>query len=674
MSTWIDVPVQDIIGFFTDTIGYFTMVALKMGKIIALLGVGWSLIQMALGTMEGRKFFVGTLSKFIFFFVIMTFYPSAVAGLRHFAIALGKEASPMALNTITTDLADYMKGLERVINDEEGDLRSQIAKHQKIIDDAVAEQTNKSIKWSNTDRTTADYYDSTRQKEQLQKQLSKIDETTAGVRKKIEAIKAVLKPASTTGTTNIATRYYLDLDMKNVAGKSLGYISPNALLRLTVLAAEILYENEWINDVVFNSLSKREQKKVLKDDDSQADFEREVRLGKKELSLIHLPVAALMRMLFVIICCLFMLITSVGCMIQYVMAIIEYFISSSVGLVIVPCMLFDGLNDMAQKVLPMLLAQALKLTMITMCMMFNVYTYLKMMMTVVEGHTAFGFTQFTYILFTSFLTFVLVVNAPKLATTILTGQPQMSMGEFMQAAGAIAAGYRGADYAFHTGANALSGTLRFGANRAGDLWAMGGAAKRGWNAEGGGALGAAHAFGSAIGEMGSRTGKRIRAGVSNFVHNGVGHGGRGRGYGGGGSGGGTADIMSAGNQDKVNAQNLGSSDSNVNGLSNIRDANNNPIKEKDQNPAAIGAMNYADARTNSGNNMGFIDYLKTQYNTAAGKEAKSLDFRPLSKHEYYNKDGIPVFKRYTKILPENQGPAQPPRWQQRKKELDDYDY
>ena len=638
MGTWIDVPVQDIIGFFTDTIGYFTMVALKMGKVIALLGVAWSLIQMAFGTMDGRKVFVGMMTKFMLFFVIMTFYPSMTAGLRKFAVSLGKEASPMALDTVTNSLASYMKSLQRIINEEDGDLNNAIAEKEKLISQIKEEHSAKSTYWDNADRLTAQYYSAERELEQLKKQKDKINENTAGLRRKIEAISTVLK---TDAGTDMTAKYALDLDMKDSAGKSRGYISPNALLRMTTLAADIMRENEWMNDVMLNAYySEKEQSKMS--DEDMAKFEREVRLGKKKLTILNLPLSALDRYVLVLGCCLFMILTSIGCMGQYIMAIVEYFITSSVGSVIVPCMLFDGLNDMAQRVLPMLFAQALKLTMITMCMMFNVFTYLKMTMTVVENNAAFGLTQLVYVIFTSFLTFVLTVNAPKLATTILTGQPQMSLGEFMQAAGAIVAGTAVASHGAQMAGNVSAGVARFGANRLGDGAAMLGAAKRGWDAEGGGAKGLAHAGLSAMGEGASRTGKRVRAAASNFVHTGRVGGGSGRGFGGGGSGGGTADIMSAGNQAAVNAKNQVGH--NTYGGLNVYDANGNKIDDERQNPTAIGAMNYADARTNSGNYMSFGDYLKTQFNTAAGKETSPYRY-------HLNKDGIPVVDAPKKKAP-----------------------
>ena len=51
-----------------------------------------------------------------------------------------------------------------------------------------------------------------------------------------------------------------------------------------------------------------------------------------------------------------------------------------------------------------------------------------------------GWPAFGECIFICLISFILTSNAPKIAMTLLTGQPQLSMGEFMQAAGTFAAG------------------------------------------------------------------------------------------------------------------------------------------------------------------------------------------------------------------------------------------
>ena len=382
-----------------------------------------------------------------------------------------------------------------------------------------------------------------------------------------------------------------------------------------------MWENEWAFDVVAQA-----QKKNVAD--MTAEEREEFRTGSvdgtKKIPFYKFPIGAIWNITLVFICIIALYVTTAACLIQYIMAIIEYFISTSYCIVLVPLMLFEGLNDMANKVLPMLLAQALKLSMITMAMMYNAYQYLKIAMTMTTTATAFQWTDFFYVVFSSLLIFSLTVNAPKWAVTILTGQPQMSMGEFVQTAGAAVMGTRMTSQAVSSGMAAAQagtqGALRQGANRFGDAAAMIGSASRAID-DGRGALGAMSAAGSTL--M-SRTEKRLGAKLNSFVHGTSGRSG-GRGGGGGTAAGGVSNRMNAGDAHQAERMN----DPKILSVPNAIDANGNAVSQKFADTAA---MNYADAKYNDDHqytgSMSFMDYLQTQYNSAYGiREAPSLGGR-----------------------------------------------
>lgn len=61
-----------------------------------------------------------------------------------------------------------------------------------------------------------------------------------------------------------------------------------------------------------------------------------------------------------------------------------------------------------------------------------------------------NWVSFVTVVFTCVIGFVLTQNAPKIAQTLMTGQPQLSMGELVTAAGTLAMGtFRGAKAAGH---------------------------------------------------------------------------------------------------------------------------------------------------------------------------------------------------------------------------------
>lgn len=72
-----------------------------------------------------------------------------------------------------------------------------------------------------------------------------------------------------------------------------------------------------------------------------------------------------------------------------------------------------------------------------------------------------NWVTFVTIVFTCVIGFVLTQNAPKIAQTLLTGQPQLSMGELVTAAGTLAMGtMKGAQAAKATGHIAKEGARK----------------------------------------------------------------------------------------------------------------------------------------------------------------------------------------------------------------------
>ena len=611
MGNWIDVPVRDIIAYFMNTIGYFISVALRLARIMALVGIIWGAVQMALGTLQMRKFITDYFTKFIFFLLIMSFYPAFTRGLKTFALHLGMGASGTSVSTLTQSLADYLRDLEKLAANKEDNLNDIINTQEKLI--TTYRQELKAA------AGTYKAEDIAQQLLNAEKELEKAKSKkrtaeNSGVNKKINAIKSVL--ITNTGK-NRAKSYRMDLDMKSSTGKSLGYLSPDALARISLLAGQIMWENEWAFDVVATA----EHKNIGDMSDAEKEALRTSSVdGTKKIPFYKFPIGAIWNITMVFICIIALYLTTAGCLIQYIMAIVEYFISSSYSIILVPLMLFEGLKDMANKVLPMLLAQAVKLSMITMCMLFNTMTYLKMAMTMTTTATAFQWSDLFYVIFTSFLTFSLTVNAPKLAVTILTGQPQMSMGEFVQTASAAIMGTRMTAQAVSSGmATAKAGTqgaLRQGANRFGDAAAMLGSANRALD-DGRGALGAMSAAGSTLI---SRTGKRMGANLNSFVH-GTGGRGHGGGWAGGTAPGGVSNRMNAGDAHENERLNKNSKEY----VPGALDAQGKEIKQAFADTAA---MNYADAKYNDGNqytgSMNFMDYLRTQYNSAYGTKEQGL--------------------------------------------------
>ena len=93
-------------------------------------------------------------------------------------------------------------------------------------------------------------------------QISAVADNPKGETKTLQAIKRILIKNG----SSISAKYKLDLSLKTDSGVDTGLISPNAMFRLGVLAAQIMYENEWssVNDEIKENNNSVQNKKQVK--------------------------------------------------------------------------------------------------------------------------------------------------------------------------------------------------------------------------------------------------------------------------------------------------------------------------------------------------------------------------------------------------------------------------
>lgn len=571
------------------------MVAIRLGVILALVGILWQAFQMVFGTLEQRKFLVGTITKWFLFLACLTFYPGISRGLYKFAIQMGSYVSGSSIKEITDEFGAYLEALEKALKTEEDTMTETITN----LTNQVSKTSFDPSIHSNTTSPSGGYYfndnyyllesqlySAEKKKQELDSIIASIDtDHPKGVARTINSLKSVL----IIDDTDITRKYKLDLSMKDSSGNDTGFLSPNAMLRMSVIGAQIMWENTWQNDIVTKWEENAENNWILKKNITDFPFDR----------IFDLILCFVAEILEVVITCIEL--------IQYVMCIIEFVICITFGIVLIPCLLFDGLKDMAMKLIPSLLSQTVKLAMITICMFFCCYTYLDITKTIISDTSAFNIWMFCYVVFTILLTFALCSNAPKLATALLTGQPQMSMGEFVQSAAAIAGG---AKLTSAVAKSATGNAARFTANRLGDVAAMAGGAMRGGenaashvNSFGGkAALGTLGAIGGAVGQLGNRTASRIAGGMQKAATTWGNKGGAG-GMGGGSSGG-----------------------------ASQFDYNNLGHYSKDE--MSRHARDYAGHQNEYGNKSNWVEYMKQQYKDARGEvpEKKKEDTGLASVH------------------------------------------
>ena len=75
---WIDVPFLDAMEYFSSIFYYFLTVAKRLGYILAILGIGWSAVQLMFASASTEKIVKDIFFKFaLFFFALAVYHPAA---------------------------------------------------------------------------------------------------------------------------------------------------------------------------------------------------------------------------------------------------------------------------------------------------------------------------------------------------------------------------------------------------------------------------------------------------------------------------------------------------------------------------------------------------------------------------------------------------------------------
>jgi type IV secretory pathway TrbL component len=281
------------------------------------------------------------------------------------------------------------------------------------------------------------------------------------------------------GSGNVGKKYVLDIyDTES------GFIRPNAIIRLLMLVTEMILHHA-----------------------TKFDLSRSV------LDFILLLLTAVA----VIVC-------GILASLQYFICALEFTFITSVGVIMLPFMLWDGSKFLTEKLIGAIVGFTMKMLFITIAMLLTFNGYLALMMRPFAG----ALDQMIYTVFVSLFYMMICQSGPQLAVSLLTGTPQMSLMEGAAAAGAFAAaGIAGSKAAGATaGAAAQGGVRALGA--ASQAAGAAGAAKE----LGGGKADMAGAALSSLGSSAAQGAKSMAHGMGRSLYAGNQGGG-----GGGGSGG-----------------------------------------------------------------------------------------------------------------------------------------
>jgi type IV secretory pathway TrbL component len=212
-------------------------------------------------------------------------------------------------------------------------------------------------------------------------------------------------------------QYMYDPFLRDGNGKMTNLLSPGAMIKTAVLIADIIArQGSYVYD---------EEKKSIFD----------WNLGK---NLVQSLLSLILKLLMV-----FGIITAgIFFVLHYCMCIIEYYVVSAVGMLLVPCVLFEGTKDYAKRLVGLFAAYLVKIIVMSLSVFWAFSAFIAMGNTLIGSNQPITFLSFANFLFTAVLSLAVVSQAPKIAQGLLSGSPSMSMGDFTQAvSGALMGAY-----------------------------------------------------------------------------------------------------------------------------------------------------------------------------------------------------------------------------------------
>lgn len=577
----MDIPLLDGMSYFISTIGTFGDIAVKFAIVLFMTTLIWNAFRLWFGTQQVRKAAVDIMLKCLLFTAVFSGYRMIQIGVMDLSMKIGSFAGGGAAE-VATSFSNLIENLEGKVSTARNTMLKMFAEAGKnggALTESDVENLAKGVGYTEEEiRRYAEEYG------------VKINEN-AGSR----ALKAwngfnipnnIVRSLGTLISVGIYNKVQYKKMYKNLQddeAKNLKKMIKNGegvdIQNLMAGMAEVMYENpDWENTpddlksninkylyspfiTITDELSENEQwsleswKKtginegvmvspaailktcvlianiIMATEENTTD-----KKGNTSKKFFQKTWQEINRFIISIIMVLGIIFASVFCCIQYCMCIFEYWIVTSIGVLFIPCILFDGTKTYASKLIQLFLSYFIKITVMLLCIFWTFYTYINAAENILISAKPATLLNFAYVLFALILGFVVTQNAPQIAMTILNGTPQLSMGEFLHAAGTAAAGAvfakKGATMAAKTAAPVVKGAnagIAEGASAAAGAWKGAGEAGAGFGtkfkmAASAGFKQTASAWDSGIKDHASRliTGKESSSHNASSLHVGVG--------------------------------------------------------------------------------------------------------------------------------------------------------
>lgn len=436
VTSWIDIPVVQAIEYFSGILSTFYRWGTHYALAIGTVGLSWSAFKLINSRFSVRDFWWDTFYKWLLFILFMSIYPLLAIGISvtgnriGIQAGSGKQAILDSLTSIKRSIEHDLAVQQQWADELEVELASHFESFTFDTDFGNSENYNSYID-SLTEEISAAKFNSRSEKKKALELVNEYREKNKfhslfGART-LQAIKDILVEKLPDGSDGDAlTNSYIDLNiwLKNANGSDSYYLSPGAILRVSILGCQIMWEKNQIAYAMDIDLI----------EEGDANF------VKKGFSKMGRAMAQIPTMIMTMLCCVILVACTIFALIQYVMTILEYTIVMGIGAFFIPLILFDGTKDLPKKLVPVFTGFFIKMIVMTICLFFVYYLFIQETVDIMAENGGMNWVTFATICFTSLIALVLTQNAPKIAMTLLTGQPQLSMGEFVQAVGSAVMG------------------------------------------------------------------------------------------------------------------------------------------------------------------------------------------------------------------------------------------
>ncbi|MDR2160174.1 MAG: type IV secretion system protein [Treponema sp.] len=465
-----DMPLIDGIAYFQKSIGDFYGIALRLSTLLGIVCILWNAFRLWMGTQEVRKACVDIITKFTLFVFLMNAYPVIVGEVIDTAVNIGMHAGGgyNKVNAAFYALREDCETKIRVAREtlyailregkDGGALNTESIKLLAQITYIEEDEVESFLKDKGVEVFSQEDYDNlgngwwnklfpSREQRELSGKMTEfvnsidVDAALALAGDKdlqqamitMKAMEEVMTEQTVDGEpgegeSRIKTYLYNPF-MTDREGKQTNILSPGAMIKTAVLISDVISRQ--------GSMEYSSDRKGFIEKKLDETFQ-------KAISLI-----------LIVLMTFGLVMASIFCVIQYVMCVFEYFIVTAVGVIFIPFCLWDGTKSFTAKLVTLFTSYFIKIMVMVLCLFWVYSAFIYMGVSIMSSNEPVSFLSFSYFIFTCLLGWVVTQNGPQVAVAVLNRTPQLSMGEFLHAAGTAVASAAMAKRAAAAGGNAL---------------------------------------------------------------------------------------------------------------------------------------------------------------------------------------------------------------------------